>query len=463
MYYETPMTDRRDKPYTTYRAGDDVPSGASGRGGPMSDGVAPGGGARSGGGPRHDRPPRDRRGLERRRRRRSPALLLLIVLLLIVAAVSGVAAATGWGPFGGGDGTGGSGTATGDATIPAAPNASASSPAVDASSGPSARPTPSTAPSFSVTAGGDTMSGFGVSDVVGSSGSALFKSVAPTFEKSDFGFVNLESPLTTGGEPQGWKDVVIKGNPALAPAMADSGINVVTLANNHAGDMGDSGLLDTLVYCKDAGITVVGAGKDLERAMSGAVLTTTDGTKVAFLGFSDVLPVGYPATSTSPGTAPGRADLGAVTAAIRAAKKKADYVVVGWHWNFEYKRAPSSLELSEGHAAIDAGADIVFAHHPHLLDGVEEYHDGLIFYSLGNLVFGGFSGETAETVLVRAKVSEEGIDAQVVPVVGGGTGVPTVVKGSQAESILQRFSDLSGALDTNVKIAGARGYVHVKR
>ena len=238
-------------------------------------------------------------------------------------------------------------------------------------------------------------------------GSGLFKSIAPTFEKSDFGFVNLESPLTTGGDAQGWKDVVIKGNPDLAPAMAESGINVVTMANNHAGDMGDSGLLDSIKYCEKNDIGVVGAGKDLDEAMKGTVLETEDGVKVAFLGFTDVLPVGYPATSSSPGVAPGRADIGAVKKAIKAAAKKADFVIVGWHWNFEYKRAPSYLEESEGKAAIDAGADIVFAHHPHLLNGVEAYHGGLIFYSLGNLVFSGFSGETAETVLVRAKVSEE--------------------------------------------------------
>jgi poly-gamma-glutamate capsule biosynthesis protein CapA/YwtB (metallophosphatase superfamily) len=307
------------------------------------------------------------------------------------------------------------------------------------------------------------MSGFGVSSVVASMGSSLFKSIAPSFEKSDFGFVNLESPLTTGGDAQGWKDVVIKGNPALAPAMAKSGINVVTMANNHAGDMGDSGLLDSFRYCEENGITVVGAGKDLKRAMSGSVLTTEDGTRVAFLGFTDVLPAGYPATSSSPGTSPGRADLGAVTAAIRAAKKKADFVIVGWHWNFEYKRAPSYLEQSEGRAAVDAGADIVFAHHPHLLDGVEAYHGGLIFYSLGNLVFGGFSGETAETVLVRAKVSDDRIDAQLVPVVGGGSGVPYLAKDSEAASILQRFREFSDALDTDVTVDGDRGYVHLKR
>jgi poly-gamma-glutamate synthesis protein (capsule biosynthesis protein) len=294
-------------------------------------------------------------------------------------------------------------------------------------------------------------------------GSDLFKSIAPSFEKSDFGFVNLESPLTTGGDAQSWKDVVIKGNPDLAPAMAKSGIDVVTMANNHAGDMGDSGLLDSIKYCEKNDISVVGAGKNLKEALAGCVLETKDGNKVAFLGFTDVLPVGYPATSSSPGIAPGRADLNAVKKAIKAAKKKADYVVVAWHWNFEYKRAPSALEKSEGRAAIDAGADMVIAHHPHLLNGMEAYHGGLIVYSLGNLVFSGFSGETAETVLVRAKLSEDGIDAQLIPVVGGGSGVPSLAKGSHGDSILQRVKSFSAALDTTVKIADGKGYIHVKR
>jgi hypothetical protein len=434
---------RHDKPYRLYKAGT----------GPDADPVS----SRSGG-----RPPRDRQGGGRRRRRRGGGLVILILLGIIIAGTAGVAAAAGWGPFDGSDG-GETPEQAGPAAGSAASPAASASPSVEPSPTPSSSPTPSAAPTFSVTAGGDVIGGFGVSGVVASMGSDLFKSIAPTFEKSDFGFVNLESPLTTAGDPQGWKDVVIKGNPDLAPAMARSGINVVTMANNHAGDMGDSGLLDSIEYCEKNGIAVVGAGRDLKGALGGTVLETKDGAKVAFLGFSDVLPVGYPATSSSPGTAPGRADIGAVKKAIKAAKKKADYVIVGWHWNFEYKRAPSYLEESEGKAAIDAGADIVFAHHPHLLDGVEAYHGGLIFYSLGNLVFSGFSGETAETVLVRAKVSEDGIDAQLVPVVGGGSGVPSLATGSQADSILQRVQGFSAALDTNVKIADGKGYVHLKR
>ena len=176
---------------------------------------------------------------------------------------------------------------------------------------PSRRPSPTpTAPAepapATVTAGGDVIGGFGVSGVVDSMGSDLFKSVAPYFEKSDFGFVNLESPLTNGGDPQGWKDVVIKGNPALAPAMGKSGINVVTMANNHAGDMGDSGLLDSIQLLREGTASPWWApARTSRRAMAGTVLETENGAKTAFLGFTDVLPVGYPATSASPGVAPG--------------------------------------------------------------------------------------------------------------------------------------------------------------
>jgi len=112
---------------------------------------------------------------------------------------------------------------------------------------------------------------------------------------------------------------------------------------------------------------------------------------------------------------------------------------------------------------VDAGADLVIAAHPHLLDGVQAYHGGLIFYSLGNLVFSGFSGETAQTVLVRAKVTPRSIDAQLIPVTISSSGVPTVTGGSTGQSILQRVKSMSAELDTTVTIEGDRGYVHVKR
>ena len=181
------------------------------------------------------------------------------------------------------------------------------------------------------------------------------------------------------------------------------------------------------------------------------------------IGFTDVVPVGYPATSTSPGTAPGRSDVAAVKRAVSQAAERADYVVVAWHWNFEFTTEPSALELSEGKAAIDAGADLVIAHHPHVLQGIQRYNGGLIFYSLGDLVFDGCSGPMAETVVVKLAVNAERIEAKLIPAALAYDGTPSRARGEQADEILSRVKTYSAELGTKVRLDDGLGFVTVKR
>lgn len=412
-------------------------------------------------------PPRGSRlrRLERRRRRHG----LLIATLAVIGVAAAAVAAGGWGATSFGwatantrqpSGASGAGLASlaGSASGSPAPTASAV-----ATGDPSPAATVSPEPlSITVTGGGDVIGDRAVRTVLAQQGAGLFEDIAPIFAESDFGFVNLETPLTTGGEPQAWKDVVLKGDPRLAAAMAESGINVVTLANNHAGDQGDTGLLETLRHCQQNGIAVVGAGKNLAGAQRGAILKS-DGANAAFLGFTDVLPLGYAATTMSPGTSPGRSDIGAVTRAIQTAAAKADFTFVAWHWNLEFTTAPSSLESGEGRAAIDAGADVVFAHHPHVLQGVEAYHGGLICYSLGDLVFDNCTGPMAQTILVTTKVSRTEIEATLTPVQIASSGQPFVATGANGLSILTRVKTCSAALGTIVRISGGQGHVTVRR
>ena len=374
----------------------------------------------------------------------------MIVVLLAATA----AAVRRLRPFGaGGEATAGS-PATGAGRSPA-PETSAT--ATSAAASPTASPTAAPAPaSVKITAGGDVIGGFGVSGVVDSLGSELFAGVAPYFEGSDHGFVNLESPLTTGGEAQGWKDVVIKGNPGLAPAMAASGIDVVTMANNHAGDLGDSGLLDSIKHCRKNGIAVVGAGKDLKTALAGTVLEAESGTRTAFLGFTDVLPAGYPATSASPGVAPGRADLSAVKRAIKAAAQEGRLRGRGLALELRVQASPQRPRVERGQGRHRRRRRRRVRAPPPPPRRGRGYHGGLICYSLGNLVFSGFSGETAQTVLVRVKVTPERIDALLVPVQISSSGVPTVATGSTAASILERVRSLSADLGTTVTISDGR-------
>lgn len=429
------------KPYTIYRSGPSPE--APETPGSAGEGQAP------------PRGPRQRTARSSRRPQRRRRVLLLLIATIVALAITAGAAVALLHPFG-----------VGKETAAGAPRVRRSTSAgvkpTSSSPSPSVAATAANPPAVTVVGGGDVIGDRNVRNVLAQYGSGLFRGIAPFFKKADFGFVNLETPLTHRGDPQSWKDVVFKGDPRLAPAMASSGINVVTLANNHGGDQGDVGILDSITYTRRAGISLVGAGKNLAAAQRAAVLEK-NGAKVAFLGFTDVLPPGYPATATSPGTSPGRANLNAVKRAIGAGAKRADYTFVAWHWNLEFTTAPSWLESSEGKAAIDAGADVVFAHHPHVLQGVQAYHGGLIFYSLGDLVFDNVSGPMAQTILARTKVSPKAIDATLIPVQIAGSGIPSVATGADGLSILRRVKTYSASLGTTVRIRGGKGYVHVNR
>ncbi len=451
----------RDKPYTTYRVGSDEPLGVERCG--TATGGADRGGADRGGGAAGGRP---RRRPPRRDRGRRLALIAAAVLVALVA-VAGLTV-SGALPWSHGDqvaGKNGRTTAQGAAAAspPAAatPSSSLAAAASSSSSFATATPTP-TATSVTIVAGGDVIGDRSIRTIIANQGGeAVFKGITGILTRADLAFVNLETPLTTSGDPQYWKDVVFKGDPRLAEAMADSGVDVVTMANNHAGDQGDSGLTDSLRHLRRAGLKVCGAGSDLATARLPRFFTV-DGVRVAFLGFTDVLPVGFPATSSSPGTSPGRSDVAAVKQAVRDAAKKADYVVVGWHWNYELTTAPSSLEAAEGKAVIDAGADLVIGHHPHVLQGVQAYHGGLIAWSTGNLVFDHQSGPCAETMLVRARLSKTRIAVDLIPLTIAYDGRPKRTYGGAA-SILGRVKSYSASLGTKVTIADDTGHVVVKR
>lgn len=427
------------KPYTTYRAGSGEPVSV-----PLHGGA--GGGAQ---------PPRDRRPTQRLprrpRRRGQRTLYVLLAVVALAGALAGLAVAGVLPGIGRGEAAA-DGTRVRQVTHTPPPS-------------PSETPTPTpkpTATSVTIVAGGDVIGDRSIRTIIGNQGGdAVFKGIAGILKRADLALVNLETPLTGGGDPQYWKDVVFKGDPRLAKAMADSGIDVVTMANNHAGDQGDSGLMDSIRHVRKAGLKVCGAGEDLAAARLPRFFTV-DGVRVAFLGFTDVLPVGFPATSSSPGTSPGRSDVGAVKEAVRKAATKADYVVVAWHWNYEFTTGPSYLESSEGKAVIDAGADLVIGHHPHVLQGVQAYHGGFIAWSTGNLVFDHQSGSCAQTMLVRAELSAKRIEVDLIPVTIAYDGRPKRTYGGAA-TILARVKAYSTNLGTKVTIKDDLGHVLVKR
>ncbi|MCX6373911.1 MAG: CapA family protein [Actinobacteria bacterium] len=380
----------------------------------------------------------------RRRRARIRGLIALAVVA-VVAIAGGLALARAL--------TGGRGEAPAAARDTSSPTPAHSTPG-DAGTTPAAEPPPAEPPPARIVSGGDVMTDRVVKSYIASYGAAaVLRGIAPQLRKGDAAWVNLESPLSTLGSPTPGKDYTFEGPPSMAKALAAAGVTVVTLGNNHTVDYGQAALADTIKRLEKAGVQVVGAGLDDEDAWTAAIVKTSGGATIGFLAWTDVLWPGYRATS-KPGVAEGRTDIPRMKRSIRALAAEVDYVVVGYHWGLEYEHYPWGAQTSEAHAAIDAGADLVIGHHPHVLQGLETYKGRLIAYSLGDLVFDHYSIETGQTVLVDAVLTADGVKATLVPVYVSSSGIPAVQKGGAATTILSLVRQYSKALGTDVVIKG---------
>ena len=283
-----------------------------------------------------------------------------------------------------------------------------------------------------------------------------FEGILAVLGGADIAFVNLESPLTEGGEPA-IKDFVFRGPLAGAQGLKDAGIDIVSLANNHALDYGLSGLGDTSDALNAAGLPQTGSGEN-EAAARAPVVLERNGLRIAFLGYVNTPPdsvSGFVVEDTkATADRPGVAWLSPQVIAedVAKAKGQADLVVVAFQAGTEYSEAPIALQIESAHAAIDAGASVVFGHHPHVLQGIETYKGGVIIYSLGNLVFDFDFVDymhpglpNALTGMLRVELSKDGVvGCEFVPMLVGETdGRPRAVTGAEAAPVLERMRRLS--------------------
>jgi len=309
---------------------------------------------------------------------------------------------------------------------------------------------------LTVAAGGDVLGDRQVGDFIDKKGgAAVFAGVRPYLEKADVAFVNLECPVSTKGTAVKTKKYTFRGRPQLVDGLISAGIDVVSLANNHSLDYGTAALLDTVSRLDKAGVAHAGAGANAKAAQAPAILDTPAGT-VAVLAFTDIIPGGFAAGPKTAGVNPASPDRARVLASIKAAAAKADYVIVSFHWGIEYTGNADQDQRKLAHEAIDAGADLVLGHHPHVIQGMELYHNKLVAYSMGDFVFDHYSRVTGEAYILQLSLPPQGAPSfEVVPVyLNESTGVPEPVTGKAADSILARLSKLSASLGLQLTRAG---------
>jgi poly-gamma-glutamate synthesis protein (capsule biosynthesis protein) len=299
-----------------------------------------------------------------------------------------------------------------------------------------------------------------------------FKRIFEVLKRADLVFANLETPLGREGYPRE-KMFAFMADPALARVVQSTGVDVVSLANNHMLDYGEQGLVQTLDALSRTGVPHVGAGRNIREA-SKPVFLEKNGVRIAFLGYAATLPLGAAASKDRPGIAPVHVttsyemdatllqeqpgnppivrtsvdakDERRICGEIRKARKRADHVIVGIHWGVAFINRPQEYQQPLARKMIEAGASLIVGHHPHMRHHVERHKNGVILYSLGDFVFHDRVDMTGESgMLATVALDKEKIRAvRLWPIsVHEKLGLPTLGKESDAKLLLKEMKTLN--------------------
>ena len=230
---------------------------------------------------------------------------------------------------------------------------------------------------------------------------------------ADIAMVNLECPITTRGKRVD-KPYNFRMHPRFLSALCSAGIDVVSIANNHIYDFGRVGLFDTISYLDSVSILHVGAGRNAKEAHAPVIVKAKE-KRIALLAYygGGEAPK---ATSKRAGVADRRIEIIRSDIVKIKHQKSAEYIVVSLHWGTEKATIPDRNQVKFAHEVIDAGADLIIGHHPHVLQGIEKYKSGVIVYSLGNFVFGGNSRDTYDAALFEVSLDDKGAAYRLIPV-----------------------------------------------
>ncbi len=272
---------------------------------------------------------------------------------------------------------------------------------------------------------GDIMLDRGVKDMIAKYGDGDFKfpflKIADYLKEANIVFGNLEGTISNKGRKVGSVNSFRFG-PKAIEGLTFAGFDILSVANNHALDYTSEALTDTFSKLKEAGIDYVGGGVNATEAglpiikeINGS--TSSPQTKIAFLAYTNIgVPVWRPGENSPGINVVDEEDIEEIKEKIKAAKQKTDILIVSLHAGNEYTQNLTKFQSDFSKAVIDAGADLVIGHHPHVVQKSEVYKNKYIFYSLGNFIFDqDFSEETMKGLILKVIVEEKKIK-DVIPV-----------------------------------------------
>ncbi len=306
--------------------------------------------------------------------------------------------------------------------------------------------------SFSLVAVGDIMLDRGVGKKIEKQGAGFpFERVSPLLKEADLAFGNLESPISSLGKAVKGKEVTFRAALKVVNGMRDAGIDVVSLGNNHAMDYGPAALMETMDVLAHSGVVYVGAGANSAAARRPANLTVK-GVKTSFLAYTYRFHMVVEAQNRKPGAAIATGEQ--IKADVQKAKEWADVVIVSFHWGWEYSDHPDKETRELAHLTVEAGADLIIGHHPHVIQGVEVYRGGLICYSLGNFIFDQNGRRVTRGLMLRCDIGKSGVKkAEFLPVVIDSAEFrPGLASEKAGKPILLELQRLSRKLETKLEL-----------
>lgn len=226
---------------------------------------------------------------------------------------------------------------------------------------------------------------------------------------ADVFMLNNEFPFSSRGTPTENKTFTFRADPANVEMYELLGVDVVSLANNHAYDYGEEALLDTFATLEEAGIPYVGAGRNIDEAKK-PVYFIANGIKIAVVSATQIERNAVPDTKEATATSAGVLrcmDPSALLEVIAEAKENSDFVILYIHWGTESQAETDWLQDKQAPVYAQAGVDLIVGDHPHCLQKLDSESGVPVVYSLGNYWF---NSKTQNTCLVEVGIKKEGME-----------------------------------------------------
>lgn len=267
--------------------------------------------------------------------------------------------------------------------------------------------------------------------------------VIAEMESADIMMINNEFPYTDRGTPVQGKKFTFRASPSSVSYLQDLGVDIVSLANNHAYDYGEQGFVDTLQTLKDARIPYVGAGMNEEEALQ-PVYYIINNMKIAFVSATQIEKGDYPDTKGATKEAPGVFrcwNPEKLLQVVAEAKENSDFVIVYIHWGTENQEGTDWAQDEQAPQIAAAGADLIIGDHPHLLQKIDVINTTPVIYSLGNFWF---NSKTIDTGIVKVTIDREGLQSfQFIPCLQSSCKT-TLLTGEEKNRVLNKMRAMSG-------------------